>query len=456
MVFCCDDKAKVHVGEPTAPVSTGVRGRTSIVPLSTTLEALGHDLHKSSLTPNIVLKCDIPVTIDRSFVQGNVYYTVSDSVFQSSSQFRHGVMLKHVVSSLPDMPSVLMKYTDGGTDQRNNLESVKIATICLFKELDLDLLITARCAPGHSYANPAERIMSILNIALQNCATERSSCDDPSLENQLKKCHSMADIRKLHMTHTEVKDAWLGSLKDVQEMISERFSRLELKDKPFQNIDTITDDEILHFQRRVSELFPGIEINKLQKQHTNKIESYNTWKQIHCNEEHYAFQVNKCDNISCCSPSRIPREKLTWLSMPIFDASGAHYVPYETAITLKDASGRDRPSLNVVKPPAKQDASPTSISDTASTSIQSYFATTASSTIPSDGSKSKTTISMSAQNARAVINCVECEKPRVIYAKSKLDNRQRLLLAKNISSFEYSCGSFFYFLPLKTENWQTR
>ena len=152
----CDDKAKVHVGEPTAPVSTGVSGRTSIVPLSTTLEALDHDLHKSSLTPNIVLKCDIPVTIDRSFVQGNVYYTVSDSVFQSSSPFRHGVMLKHVVSSLPDMPSVLMKYTDGGTDQSNNLESVKIATICLFKELDLDLLITARSAPGHSYVNPAE------------------------------------------------------------------------------------------------------------------------------------------------------------------------------------------------------------------------------------------------------------------------------------------------------------
>ena len=216
--------------------------------------------------------------------------------------------------------------------------------------------------------------MSILNIALQNCATERSSCDNPSLENQLKKCHSMADIRKLHMTHTEVKDAWLGSLKDVQEMISERFSRLELKDKPFQNIDTITDDEILHFQRRVSELFPGIENNTLQKQHTNNIESYNTWKQIHCNEEHYAFQVKKCDDISCCSPPRIPREKLTWLH----------------------------------------------------------------------GSKSKTTISMSAQNARAVINCVECEQPRVIYAKSKLDNRQRLLLAKNISIFEYSCGSFLF------------
>ena len=42
------------------------------------------------------------------------------------------------------MPSVLMKYTD----QRNNLESVRIATICLFIELNLDFLSTARCAPA--------------------------------------------------------------------------------------------------------------------------------------------------------------------------------------------------------------------------------------------------------------------------------------------------------------------
>ena len=444
MVFCCDDKAKVHVGEPTTPISTGVRGRKSIAPLSTTLEALDHDMHKSSLTPNVVLKCDIPDTLDNSFVRGNVYYTVSDSVFQSSSPFRHGVMLKNIVSNFPDMPPVLMKYTDGGTDQRNNLEAVKIATICLFKELDLDHVITARCAPGHSFVNPAERIMSILNIALQNCATERSPCEDPSIEAQFKKCHSMADVRKLHSEHAEIKDAWLVSMKNVQEMISERFSRLELKDKAFQNVDTITDDEILHFQRHISELFPGIEISKLQKAHTDKIESYNKWKKIHCNEEHYAFQVKKCDNTLCCSPSRGPLKMLKWLPMPILDAGGDHYIPYEKAITLEDANGRDRPSLKVVRPPKQKDTSPASTTDTST--IQSYFATTAPPSESSDGSKSKTvpTVSMSAQNARAVINCVECEKPRVIYAKTKFDNRQRLLLAKNISSFEYSCGAHLF------------
>ena len=74
-----------------------------------------------------------------------------------------------------------MKYTDG---QRNTLQSVKIASICLFKELDFDFMIAARCTPRHSYMNLAERLMSILNLELQNGATERPPRDDDSIEKR--------------------------------------------------------------------------------------------------------------------------------------------------------------------------------------------------------------------------------------------------------------------------------
>ena len=90
VLFCCDDKSKVHVGEPEAPVSTGVRGKTSITMSSTTLESLDHDLFKSSLTPNVVLQCTIPDNVEKSFVRGQVHVSVSDSVFQASSPFRLG------------------------------------------------------------------------------------------------------------------------------------------------------------------------------------------------------------------------------------------------------------------------------------------------------------------------------------------------------------------------------
>lgn len=58
--FFCDDKAKVSVEEPKDPVSTGVRGKTTIVPVNTTLGVLDHDMTKASLTPSVYLKCDIP------------------------------------------------------------------------------------------------------------------------------------------------------------------------------------------------------------------------------------------------------------------------------------------------------------------------------------------------------------------------------------------------------------
>ena len=64
ILFCCDDKSKIHVGEPEAPVSTGVRGKTSITTTDTTLEDVDHDLYKASLTPNVVLQCKIPESVD--------------------------------------------------------------------------------------------------------------------------------------------------------------------------------------------------------------------------------------------------------------------------------------------------------------------------------------------------------------------------------------------------------
>ena len=63
--------------------------------------------------------------------------------------------------------------TDGCPEHRVNFESVKIPLIMMFKKLNLDFLVAIRTAPGHSYINIVERIMSILNIGFQNVALER-------------------------------------------------------------------------------------------------------------------------------------------------------------------------------------------------------------------------------------------------------------------------------------------
>ena len=218
VLFCCDDKSKIPVGEPDKPVSTGVKGRLSIAQTSTELVALDHDMCVSSLTPSVVLQCNIPDSVEQSFVRGKVTTVINDSVFQTSSPMRHAAILKKVIESLEKQPSVLLKYTDGGTDQRNTLESVKCASICLFKEFNLDMLIAVRCAPGQSYINPAERIMSILNYGLQNCATERARLDEES-EKLVKKSNSMAQLRIAALKQPQLVEKWGESIEPVQALI---------------------------------------------------------------------------------------------------------------------------------------------------------------------------------------------------------------------------------------------
>lgn len=172
-VFFMDDKAKVPIGKPGLPVSTGVRGKKTIAPVSSTFSAADHDMTRASLTPSVLLHCDVPDSTDQSFVCGQVVTCINDSVFQSSNPFRHGVMMCKAMKD--SNAKFILKYSDGGTDQRNTLEQVQCSLICIFKELGLDMLVAGRCAPGNNYINPVKRIMAILNLGLQNCALERNN-----------------------------------------------------------------------------------------------------------------------------------------------------------------------------------------------------------------------------------------------------------------------------------------
>ena len=181
--------------------------------------ALDHDMTKASLTPSVVLQCNIPENTNKSFVNGIVTTAINDSVFQSSNPFRHAAMLTKILESNEVKPPIMMRFTDGGTDQRNTLESVRCSNICLFKEFNFDMVIHLRCAPGQSWINPAERIMSILNLGLQNVSLERKQGREAT-EKELKKCNSMADIR----SKEDLKEQWRQLLEPVQRIIEDRFS----------------------------------------------------------------------------------------------------------------------------------------------------------------------------------------------------------------------------------------
>ena len=73
-------------------------------------------------------------------------------------------------------------------------------------------MIAARTAPGHSWLNPAERIMSVLNLGLRNVALMRQESSS-SMEVVLRSTNSMSDIRAKAVKTEGLKDAWLESIK---------------------------------------------------------------------------------------------------------------------------------------------------------------------------------------------------------------------------------------------------
>jgi hypothetical protein len=223
--LCIDDKAKVDFGEPGVAVTTGVRGAKSIVPVTSTLGALDHDMQsKGSLTPSVCLEVDIPDD-DSSFYRGAVHVSYKDSIFQASSPWRHSAEMAKMLQDKGEVPVCLMLYSEGGPDHRITYHAVKLLFIVLFKKLHLDFLAAGRTAPGHRWLSPAERIMSILYRALQIVALMREESRS-EVEQALRGANSMSEIRNKAAKNAHLKTAWII-------LLEERTSKLTLKEKPF-------------------------------------------------------------------------------------------------------------------------------------------------------------------------------------------------------------------------------
>jgi len=89
-----------------------------------------------------------------------------------------------------------MIYTDGGPDHNISFLNVQIAWLAYFLLSRCDTLIVGRTAPTQSWTNPGERVMSVLNMAMQNCALGRELMDE-DFEKHMTLCNSMSSVRKL-------------------------------------------------------------------------------------------------------------------------------------------------------------------------------------------------------------------------------------------------------------------
>lgn len=296
VVLFVDDKAIIPIGEPELPVSTGVRPHNkSLAVEGTAHRALDHDYHKCGAVASVILDADIPENSRDSFHHGTVHVSLKDKVFQPSSPARHTAENVHILRAehadddVTLNQPILFVYSDGGPDHRTTYKSVQLCLVAMFVALDLDLLVAARTAPNQSYANPAERVMATLNLALQNAALARDSMSD-GMECRLRSLSTLSAIRGTANKYPGLKDELTASVKPVLDCLQERFSRLKRHDKNF-SVHSGHGEEGLNMTTSMLQL---IESSSTLEEASKKFTSFpglQTFFDVHTQARHYTFQV---------------------------------------------------------------------------------------------------------------------------------------------------------------------
>ena len=127
------------------------RGRQVIVSQTKTFAVGDHDFARFSLIPSVILQVEIPESFKGSWYSGQVFVSLKDAVFESSSPLRHAVELHSLLLKRISDRKILFIYSDGGPDYSLAYISVELSLITLFLNLDLDFLVACRTAPNHSW-----------------------------------------------------------------------------------------------------------------------------------------------------------------------------------------------------------------------------------------------------------------------------------------------------------------
>ena len=401
-----DDKHRIKVGEPGRPNAAVERGRRVLVGTNETFEVSDHDFCKFSIIPSVSFELNIPEEFDQSWYRGTVHIGYKDAIFEPSSALRHVTELCSILQKKPVNP-MLFIYTDGGPDHRLTYFSVQLSLIALFRKLNLDLLIAGRTAPCHSWKNPVERIMSIVNLGLQCVGVMRTEGTE-EFERSIKHANNLSQIREASSNYkADIK----MSVQSPIELLSSITERLELKGKPFSVFDSASEDEIKDFWESLHFIDPLIQDSDSSKAVLSSRPQLQAFMEHCCQQRHYTFCIKKCGNAEChiCTPVRMDADVfqvLHFLPDPILGSDG-HYLPFDD-VFRSQTSEKDRPSLQAQKQKKSLSYSP---------------------------------VKQHAVNVGVVVQCDECNKWRLLFSKRKLAFHERHELEQLLSDISYTCGA---------------
>ena len=328
--------------------------------------------------------------------------------------------LYKVLQSQSFSKPVLFIYSDGGPDHRLTYINVQLSLICLFLKYNLDYLCAGRTAPHHSWRNPVERIMSVLNLGLQCVGLARSEMSS-EFEAIIRKCSNLSDLRQ---QLTSCKEELSDSLSHVKIRLHSLFSRLQLHGKEFEIYYSATDEELREFWSALITLDSTLkEGGTYRKDNISQHVKVAEFIEHCCQRSHYTFDILKCGKSTCslCKPPRLPLSTFQELKhiphpMPMEDG---HYLPFSQAFNSV-TSEEHRPSFVAkTKVPKKQKRS-----------------------LPFRGTVQHV------RNASIMVQCALCNMWRLVFSRFKLDAAHRQTLQDILDDHEYTCGAFLAKLNL--------
>lgn len=154
----------------------------------------------------------------------------------------------------------------------------------LHRLLDLDVLIALRTAPSNSWANPVERIMSIVNIGLQGVGLMRQKMSE-RFEKTVANVNSIKGMRE-KLTSDELVQELQESLSFPIDLLNSQMIRLSLKEN-FTTFKPATKDQIDSVWQACLEVEKNLDHESLNKKALKDLESLQSFLRHCCVEGHY-------------------------------------------------------------------------------------------------------------------------------------------------------------------------
>ena len=158
------------------------------------------------------------------------------------------------------------------------------------------MVVAVRTPPYASWKDPAECIMSILNIGLQAVGLMHSEIphsDNNDIESGLKKRKSMKDICAYAEKDGDVGSEVIESVKGVKDLLRSVFSKLSLKGKPFEIFEAASDIEIDDLFSEMIEVDSTLGKDDISAQKVKNKDKLLNFLETHCLRRDYMFAVKK-------------------------------------------------------------------------------------------------------------------------------------------------------------------